>query len=122
AIVTGNRSKVMFAGETERYCALDGELADLDSDVSPELIPWISSNWSSTFRWNGHAQMPADEKSRLKEIVAKGHVKGCRLRFWGSPDNPDFWRELLADDVDLINTDKLSELRGFVEANYIKDR
>jgi N-acyl-D-amino-acid deacylase len=122
AIITGNRSKAMFAGETERYCALDGELADLDSDVSPELIPWISSNWSSTFHWNGHGQIPADEKSRLKEIVAKGHAKGCRLRFWGSPDNPDFWRELLADDVDLINTDKLSELRGFVEANYIKDR
>jgi hypothetical protein len=106
----------MFTGETERYCALDGELADLASDITPDLIPWISSNWSSTFHWNGHGQMPADEKSRLKEIIAKGHAKGCRLRFWGSPDNPDFWRELLADDVDLINTDKLPELREFFES------
>ena len=66
--------------------------------------------------------MPADEKARLKVIITKAHAKGCRLRFWGSPDNPDFWRELLADDVDLINADKLAELRRFVEANYIKDR
>lgn len=122
AIITGNRSKEMFAGETERYCALDGELADLDSNTSPALIPWISSSWSSTFHWNGHGEMPADEKSRLKEIVAKTHAKGCRLRFWGSPDNPDFWRELMDDGVDLINTDKLPELRQFFESNSRETR
>jgi N-acyl-D-amino-acid deacylase len=117
AVITGNRSKEMFAGKTERHCGLDGELADLDSNISADLIPWISSNWSSTFHWNGHGQMPADEKSRLKEIVAKAHAKGCRLRFWGSPDNPDFWRELMDDGVDLINTDKLPELRHFFESH-----
>jgi len=65
--------------------------------------------------------MPADEISRLKQIVAKAHSKGCRLRFWGSPDNPDFWRELNDDDVDLINTDKLAELREFFESNHKHD-
>jgi len=122
AIITGNRSREMFAGETERYCALDGELSDLDSNRTADLIPWISSSWSSTFHWNGHGQMPADEKSRLKEIVVKAQAKGCRVRFWGSPDNPDFWRELMADGVDLINTDKLPELRRFFESNYREDR
>jgi hypothetical protein len=63
--------------------------------------------------------MPSDEKSRLNEIVAKAHAKGSRLRFWGSPDNPDFWREMLADRVDLINTDKLPELRQFFETNEL---
>jgi N-acyl-D-amino-acid deacylase len=117
AIITGDRSKEMFAGEGERYCALDGALSDLDSSATADLIPWISSNWSSTFHWNGHGEMPPAEKSRLKDIVAKAHAKGCQLRFWNSPDNPDFWRELLADGVDLINTDKLPELRQFFEAN-----
>jgi N-acyl-D-amino-acid deacylase len=117
AIITGNRSNEMFAGETERYCALDGELADLDSKASANLIPWISSNWSSTFLWDGHGEMPGEEKSKLKEIVGKTHAKGCQLRFWNSPDNPDFWREILADGVDLINTDKLPELRQFFESS-----
>jgi hypothetical protein len=61
--------------------------------------------------------MPPAEKSKLKEIVTKAHAKGCRLRFWNSPDNPEFWRELMADDVDLVNTDKLPELRRFFETN-----
>lgn len=122
AIITGNRSKEMFSGETERYCSLDGDLSDLGSSEPNDLIQLVSSNWSATFHWNGHGQMPADEKSRLKEIVAKAHAKGCLIRFWGSPDNPDFWRELLADGVDLINTDKLAELRQFFETNYHANR
>jgi N-acyl-D-amino-acid deacylase len=122
AVITGNRSKEMFSGEIERYCALDGEISDLDSDRTADLIPWISSNWSSTFHWNGHGQMPADEKSRLKAIAAKAHAKECRLRFWGSPDNPDFWRELMTDGVDLINTDRLPDLRQFFESNYREGR
>src|SRR6516225_4303819 len=32
AIITGNRSKKIFDGETIRYAALDGELEDLDSE------------------------------------------------------------------------------------------
>jgi N-acyl-D-amino-acid deacylase len=122
AVITGNRSKEMFSGEPELYCALDGELADLDSNRTADLIPWISSSWSSTFRWNGHGQIPENEKLRLKEIAAKARAKGCRLRFWGSPDNPDFWREMMADGVDLINTDKLPELRQFFESNYSEVR
>jgi len=122
AIITGNRSKEMFAGEAERYGALDGELADLNSNESADFIPWISSNWSSTFHWNGHGEIPADEKERLQGMVAKAHEKGRRVRFWGSPDNPDFWRELLSDGVDLINTDKLPELREFFETNRPEGR
>ncbi|HTL18974.1 MAG TPA: hypothetical protein VL793_17175, partial [Patescibacteria group bacterium] len=42
AIITGDRSKAMFDGEMIRYAALDGELEDLDSSKSADLIPWIS--------------------------------------------------------------------------------
>src|SRR2546423_2097699 len=48
AIITGDRSKDMFAGETVRYAGYDGELADLDSDDPPSLVPWVSSNWTKS--------------------------------------------------------------------------
>jgi Glycerophosphoryl diester phosphodiesterase family len=112
AIVTGNRAKEMFAGETVRYAAYDGELSDLDSNVPAALIPWISSNY--TFRWRGAGEFPESDKVKLKEIVRKAHEKGRRVRFWGAPDTPAFWRELLADGVDLINTDDLDGLEKFL--------
>jgi hypothetical protein len=114
AIVTGNRAKEMFAGETVRYAAYDGELSDLDSTALATLIPWISSNWTRTFRWNGSGKFSESERAKLKEIVGKAHEKGRRVRFWGAPDTAGFWRELLACDVDLINTDDLEGLEKFL--------
>jgi hypothetical protein len=114
AIITGNRSKEMFAGETVRYAAFDGDLDDLDSSAPAALIPWISSNWTRTFRWRGSGAIPEQEKVKLKEIVDKAHQQGRRVRFWGAPDFPAFWREILADGVDLINTDDLDGARDFL--------
>lgn len=114
AIITGNRSKTMFDNESVRYAALDGELDDLESKSSADLIPWISGNWYKTFQWRGAGPMPENERTRLKEIVVKAHQQGRKVRFWGSPDQPVFWKELLADDVDLINTDHLEGAQNFL--------
>lgn len=119
-IITGHRSREMFAGETVRYAALDGDLADLDSTAPASLIPWISANWSASFKWRGAGPFPDTEKAKLKEIVAKAHQQGRRVRFWGSPDKPVFWSEMLADEVDLINTDDLAGAQKFLTTDEHK--
>ncbi len=116
-VITGHRSKEMFAGESVRYAALDGDLADLDSGSSADLIPWISSNWAQNFKWRGVGPMPEAEKLKLGQIVAKAHQQGRRVRFWGAPDQPVFWGEMLANGVDLINTDDLDGARQFLLKN-----
>ena len=116
-IITGNRSLEMFAGETIRYAAFDGQLTDLDSNESANLIPWISSNWNETFKWRGVGEMPADEKQKLAEIVEKAHQPGRKVRFWATPDQPAFWQELLANGVDLINVDDLDGAQKFLLKN-----
>jgi hypothetical protein len=117
AIITGDRSLDMFADESIRYAAFDGDLSNLDSDAPAGLIPWISSNWSATFKWRGKGPMPETEQAKLKEILAKAHQHGRRVRFWAAPDNPDFWREMLAAGVDLINTDDLEGAQKFLTAS-----
>ena len=54
------------------------------------------------------------EKLRLKVIVMRAHQQGRRVRFWGAPDTPPFWHEMLASGVDLINTDNLAGAREFL--------
>lgn len=115
-IVTGHRAKEMFAGETVRYAALDGDLPDLDSNEPATLVPWISSNWSATFHWHGTGTIPEADRAKLKGIVARAHQQGRRVRFWGAPDQPVFWSELMADGVDLINTDNLDGAAKFLNA------
>jgi hypothetical protein len=113
-IITGNRAKEMFAGESVRYASLDGDLADLDSGVSSDLIPWISSSWRQTFKWRGSGVLPEAENIKLKDIVAKAHRQGRRVRFWGAPDQPVFWGQMLSNGVDLINTDDLEDAQKFL--------
>jgi glycerophosphoryl diester phosphodiesterase len=113
-IITGFRSKEMFAGESTRYACVDGELSDLDSNPPADLVPWISSNWVMSFRWRGTGDIPEAEKLKLQAIVAKAHQQGRQVRFWGSPDQPVFWQEIRADGVDLINTDDLDGAQKFL--------
>ena len=113
-ILTGNRSRQMFAGEEVRLAALDGELADLDSNEPAALIPWISSNWFRSFKWRGSDEIPESELLRLKDIVRRGHEHGRAVRFWGAPDKLSFWKVIRDAGVDLVNTDDLAGAEKFL--------
>jgi hypothetical protein len=113
-VITGHRSTNMFAGETNRYAALDGGLADVNSGANADLIAWISSNWAQSFKWRGTGEMPEADKLRLEAIVAQAHEQGRRVRFWGAPDQAVFWAAMLANGVDLINTEDLDGVQRFL--------
>ena len=118
-IVSGNRPLKLMQVQPVRYAGYDGRLADLNSDLSADVIPMISDQWVKPFTWKGEGPMPEEERQRLNNIVRKAHAKGRLVRFWLTPDDPSkereaVWRELLAADVDLINTDDLKGLQEFL--------
>ena len=119
AVVSGNRPRSLMEAQAIRYAGYDGRLVDLDSDAPATLIPIISDNWTLHFSYDGTGTMPAEERRKLKNIVEHAHKKGRRIRFWATPDKPTparqtLWRELLAADVDLLNTDDLPGLQNFL--------
>jgi hypothetical protein len=115
-VISGSRALKMFENETVRYAAYDGDLSNLDSTEPAALIPWISANWSATFKWRGVGEMPPEDKKRLKELVGKAHQSNRRVRFWGAPDQQPFWAEMVSNGVDLINSDDLEGLETFLQA------
>lgn len=121
AVISGNRPRELMLAQKVRYAAYDGRLADLDSDQPATFIPLISSRWTSTFTWLGVGPIPPAEAQLLREIVATAHADGRRVRFWATPDDlvnrEAVWQELLAAQVDYINTDHLEALRDFLLAN-----
>jgi hypothetical protein len=113
-VITGNRPLAQIAADPARRVAIDGRFADLRGDVPKDLIPLVSENWSDHFSWRGQRPMPPDERQRLRELVAKTHEGGRRLRFWGAPDNVALWAEQLEAGVDLLNADDLDGLQKFL--------
>lgn len=119
-IITGDRDENMFAGETIRYAAIDGQIGDLATNPPAALVPWISANWKNYFHWKGEGIMPSTEFSYLQSVIKQSHEQGRRVRFWGAPDKLNTWRTLHDAGVDLINTDNLPGVAKFFK-NELKN-
>ncbi|MYW69711.1 hypothetical protein GTY65_37460 [Streptomyces sp. SID8379] len=123
AVVSGDRAAgpVMQAQRT-RSAFYDGRLTDLGSADPASFIPLISDNWTNNFTWLGAGPIPAAERDKLRGIVTAAHARGQRVRFWATPDvaGPErdaVWAELIAADVDHLNTDDLAGLEAFLVAH-----
>jgi glycerophosphoryl diester phosphodiesterase family protein len=122
AVVSGNRPRATMAAQPTRVAFYDGRIAnttDLGPGSDARLTPLVSDNWTNLFSWTGSGPMPADQRAKLRDIVGTAHRAGQRVRFWATPDTPGperdaIWRELVAADVDHINTDDLKGLADFL--------
>ena len=116
-MLTGNYPRAALAADSVRYAAGDGKQCRIS--IKPirrrTLVPWISENWGPLFKWRAKGPIPPDEDatSSRASSIARINRQGRRVRFWGAPDKPDFWKELLEQGVDLINTDDLPGFRQF---------
>ncbi|MEU6843810.1 phosphatidylinositol-specific phospholipase C/glycerophosphodiester phosphodiesterase family protein [Streptomyces sp. NPDC046716] len=123
AVVSGDRAAgPVIAAQRTRSAFYDGRLTDLGTADPASFIPLISDNWANNFAWLGSGPMPAAERERLRGIVSTAHARGQRVRFWATPDlsGPErdaVWGELIAADVDHLNTDDLAGLEAFLDAH-----
>jgi len=121
-IVSGKRPFEYMKNQVVRYAGYDGRISDLDLGIASSLMPLVSDNWQSHFKWNGKGKMPAVEKDKLDLIVQKAHKGGYILRFWATPDKPSterdaVWEKLIKAEVDLIGSDDLKGLQAIFYSN-----
>lgn len=121
-ILSGNRPTSDVAAEYRQgYClvAIDGRLSDLSETQSRPWMPLISDRWTSHFQWDGTEEFSDVERQELERLVRLTHAQGKRLRFWETPDRQSMWQHLQQADIDLINTDDLAGLAGFLRAGQL---
>jgi len=114
-IISGNRDRAALARADRRHAAMDGRIEDLGGPAPVALIPLVSDNWAKLFTWRGEGPMPEAERTRLRALADQARREGRVLRFWNTPDRPEFWQELRAAGVGMIGTDDLDGLRRFVD-------
>ena len=114
-VISGNRPFDIIEADKERLCGIDGRLSNLDSKMPGNLMPLISDNWGSHFKWRGEGEIPEAEKAKLLDAVKRAHDAGRRVRFWATPENEKLWKVLADAGVDHINTDQLARLEKFLK-------
>ena len=112
-VISGNRPTQKIISAKNRFLFLDGRLSD-PASWSTKISPVISESWNTHFRYRGIGEIKKEERLKLNSIIEKVHKQKKRIRFWALPDRKNAWRVAFESGVDLINTDKLAELRQFL--------
>lgn len=115
-VLTGKKPNVK--DEEGRFVFIDEDLREIQEGKAAQYLSLLAScKYSRILTWNGTGEMPEEERSRLCQYVQLAHKYGQKVRLWASPEKETVWNELLNCGVDLINSDKLGNLRSFL-LNY----
>jgi hypothetical protein len=117
-ILTGNaEQKTNYVNRfNPRYACRDSNSFNKTDPHASTKWPWYALNWNSHFEWSENSPMPEETMKALKIKVDTIHDKGRRVRFYATPDNRHYWKAALETGVDLINTDRLTDLHEFLQS------
>ncbi|WP_295792912.1 phosphatidylinositol-specific phospholipase C/glycerophosphodiester phosphodiesterase family protein [Mucilaginibacter sp.] len=114
-VLSGHKPYQMLKAQQTRFAFIDEDLVKSKQDTTSANVYELSScKYSKILRWTGRGKLPDEERVRLCAYVAIAHKFRRKVRLWASPENQEVWRELLNCKVDLICTDKLTELKDFL--------
>jgi alkaline phosphatase len=95
----------------------DGKIGFSYSPAQLKRLGFFSEDLKRYTPWNGKANIPKVELTRLTHVIDSIHQLGLKIRFWDAPDNINSWKTFIRLHVDYINTDHIYEL-----ASYLKKR
>jgi hypothetical protein len=114
-VLSGHKPFQMIKSETNRLAFIDEDLRKTAMDTTAANVYKLAScKYSKMLSWNGNGDFPVSEKNKLCAYVSMAHKFGKKVRLWASPEKNSVWQELLKCGVDLINTDKLVDLKNFL--------
>ncbi len=116
--LSGNRPIDLLINEQKQLAGVDGRPKDLEKNYPPTIMPVISDNYRRFLSSRDPKTIDDKELADLKEFITEAHTQQKLVRLWAIPDNPEMWEFLLSIGVDLINTDRLPELRVFLEERH----
>lgn len=77
-------------------------------------IELVSVDFSDYSKWDGKSAIAEQDVEQLKRIIDSAHTVGKKIRFYGTPDRPLCWKELINLNSDVIGTDHIDELAAYL--------
>jgi glycerophosphoryl diester phosphodiesterase len=113
-IITGNRPPPAEYNNYPAYILFDDDLQLPHTTGQWKRVAQVSLNFENYSKWKGEGALPLPDERLLKAVINSVHAAGKKIRFWGAPDNAAGWQKLMALNADILCTDKIDELAGFI--------
>jgi alkaline phosphatase len=98
-----------------RYIYFDGRPGIEYTPTELERISFISTSFRAYSTWNGSGPLPEDDRQKILTLRNEVHSKNKKLRFWGAPDILAAWKVWMELGIDILGTDKVSEMTELVK-------
>lgn len=115
-VISGNRPDPATFNSYPSFITFDGVLSQRYSPAAMKRIAMLSDNLAD---YAHGAVMTGEERQRLQAAVGGAHASKKPVRFWGTPDNMETWKEIMALRVDYINTDHINALGHFLRGDTV---
>lgn len=110
-IISGARPAMDTWKDLPESVFIDGRLSDTIPVSLRSKVYMVSSSFTNvvTGSWTRDRLTPA-QKTSVQKAIDQVHQQNLKVRFWGVPDNPYFWKLQSDLGVDIIGSDQLDEL------------
>jgi alkaline phosphatase len=96
------------------FISIDGRPTINYTEEQLKRVAMISTNFRDHVKWDGKGQINGDGLGKIKILLQEVHAKGKKLRFWATPDFENAWKEQMNLNLDVIVTDDVTGLHGFI--------
>lgn len=114
-LISGNRPSPAEYKNYPVYIYFDDDLKLFHSQMEWQRVGLVSLRFKDFSSWNGKDTLLEKDKELLKNTIDRVHHAGKEIRFWDAPDNESSWLLQMKLGVDLIGTDRINELAGFLK-------
>jgi len=123
-MITGQRPIEIMAKEQERWACFDGRPRDLGKGYPVSLMPLVSEKYSTILGWTTtFGPNSVKNISKIQFFINSAKAEDRMTRLWKIPEKEATWDWLTQEGIDLLNTDKLSDLTLYFDKNRkIKDK
>ena len=120
-LISGNRP---LGADFKKYPSMfwfDDDLVYQHDAAQWARIGQVSLNFEKWSKWKGVGAIPATDRKRLHTTVDSVHTHtGKLVRFWGAPDTVEAWQTQVDIGADIIGTDKIEQLAGFLDKKSLR--
>jgi alkaline phosphatase len=109
-VVSGNVPDSSQWDEFPSFIHFDGRPGKDYTAQQLTRISLISTAFTDYSRWNGKGLIPKAETEKILALKNETKLVGKKLRFWATPDFTNSWIQLMKLKIDVIGTDRVSEL------------